>query len=175
MDQASFSLDSLPSSDSTCPYCGKTHQSVSHGYIYKQISIDHREVVGKRILCSRRHGRNGCGRTRQWYLADIVPQRQYRLSVFVAFICALLGGDAVEPAYLNAIGSNAQPRHAWRWLQSFQKQLPYWRSHSSPDSEVSAFTQRTAKLSILLPTLKALSNKLGKLTDWQIKFQQKLC
>ena len=60
MDQASFSLDSLPPSDSACPHCGKSEHSVSHGYLYKHISIDRREIVGKRILCSQRNGRQGC-------------------------------------------------------------------------------------------------------------------
>ena len=175
MDQASFSLDSLPHSDSACPYCGKIHQSVSHGYVYKQIAINQREVVGKRILCSRRHGRNGCGRTRQWYLANIVPGRHYRLSAFIAFVYALLGGDAVESAYIKATGSSAQPRHAWRWLKSFFKQLPSWRAYLSPTHEVVEAIQQVSTLRILLPTLKALSNKLGQLSHLQTKLQQPFC
>lgn len=175
MDQASFSLDSLPPSDSACPHCGQSEHSVSHGYLYKHVSINRREVVGKRILCSRRDGRNGCGRTRQWYLADVVPGRQYRLSVFIAFVHALLSGDAVEPAYLKAIGSNAQPRHAWRWLQCFLKQLPWWRTHLSPANEAVAVTQRSSTLRILLPTLKALSDKLWPLSHVQTQCQQRFC
>ena len=175
MDQASFSLDSLPPSDSACPYCGKIHQSVSHGYVYKQIAIGQREVVGKRILCSRRDGRSGCGRTRQWYLADVVPGRQYRLPVFIAFVHALLGGDAIEPAYLNSTGSSAQPRHAWRWLQSFIKQLPRWRLGLSPMLESLTTKPRSSTLNILLPTLQSLSRGLGGLSRFQNHFQFAFC
>lgn len=175
MDQASFSLNSLPPSDSACPHCGKSEHSVSHGYLYKQVSIDRREVVGKRILCSRRDGRSGCGRTRQWYLADVVPGRQYRLSVFIAFIRALLDGNAVEPAYLKAIGSSAQPRHAWRWLQSFLKQLPRWRTGLSLAAETLTIQSRSSILNILLPTLKALSDKLWPLSHVQTQSQQRFC
>lgn len=175
MDQASFSLDSLPSTDSACPHCGKSGHSISHGYLYKHVSIERREVVGKRILCSRHNGRNGCGRTRQWYLADVVPRRQYRLSVFIAFVHALLGGDAVEPAYLKATGSSAQPRHAWRWLQSFLKQLPRWRIGLSLAKETLTVTLRSSLLNILLPTLQSLSTSLGCLSRFQSHFQCALC
>ena len=175
MDQASFSLDSLPPSDSACPHCGKSGQSISHGYLYQQVSMDHREVVGKRILCSRRDGRKGCGRTRQWYLADVVPRRQHRLSVFIAFIHALLGGDAVESAYLKATGSSAQPRHAWRWLQRFLQQLPRWRIGLSPTAETLTTTLRSSRLKILLPTLQSLSMSLGCLSRFQSHFQFAFC
>ena len=101
MDQASFSLDSLSPSDNTCPHCGKSEHSVSHGYVYKQTASNHREVVGKRILCSRHDDRNGCGRTRQWCLVDVVPRRHYQLFVFILFIRNLLSGDAVGSAGLQ--------------------------------------------------------------------------
>lgn len=175
MDQASFSLDSLPTSDSACPHCGKSEHSVSHGYLYKQVSIDRREVVGKRILCSRRDGRHGCGRTRQWYLADVVPGRQYRLSVFIAFVSALLGGDAVESAYLKATRSSAQPRHAWRWLQSFIRRLPHWRTGLSLATETLAARSRSSTVHILLPTLHSLSRGLGGLRRFQSHFQCAFC
>ena len=175
MDHASFSLDSLPPSDSVCPHCGKTGHSVSHGYLYKHVSIERREVVGKRILCSQRDGRNGCGRTRQWYLADIVPRRQYRLSVFIAFIHALLGGDAIEPAYLKATSSSAQPRHAWRWLQAFLKHVPRWRIGLSLAKETLTITTDSSMLKILLPTLHTLSMSLGGLSRFQSHFQCAFC
>ena len=176
MDHASFSLDSQPLSDSTCPHCGKTNQSVSHGYVYKWTSDHHREVVGKRILCSRRYGRSGCGRTRQWYLADVVPQCQYRLSVFIAFIHALLAGDAVETAYTKTIvPSPNEPRQAWRWLQRFMKQLPRWRSCLSLTDETFEVKQRSSPLKKLLPTLKALSNKFDGLDNIQYQWQQCFC
>ena len=41
MDQASFSLDSLPPTDSACPHCGKSKHSASHGYLYEQVSIEY--------------------------------------------------------------------------------------------------------------------------------------
>lgn len=176
MDHASLSLNSLPPSDSVCPHCGKSEHSVSHGYLYKHVSSGRREVAGKRILCSSRYGRSGCGRTRQWYLADVVPQRHYRLSVFIAFVYALLDGDAVESAYTKAIGfSPSEPRHAWRWLQGFLKQLPGWRTRLSLSDETLQVNQRSSLLKKVLPTLSALSDKLGDVANIQLQWQQCFC
>lgn len=173
MDQASFSLDSLP--DNTCPHCEKSGQLVSHGYVYKQVANGQQEIVGKRILCSPHHDKSGCGRTHQWYLADVVPGRQYRLSVFIAFISALLDGDTVDQAYLAARAYPAQEsRHAWRWLQSFLKQLSRWRSHLSSITETLKVTQRSCALKVVLPTLQALQ-KLGNLNSFQSRFQHSFC
>ncbi len=176
MDHASFSLDSLPPSDSRCPYCGKDDQSVSHGYVYKHTSHGPREIVGKRILCSRHNGRSGCGRTRQWYLADVIPRRRYRLSVFIGFIQALFDGDSVELAYLKAMAfPPKEPRQAWRWLQRFRQQLPQWRSHLSLTDEVSRQQHASSLLTIVLPTLRALCHQLGHLMCFQNQYQQAFC
>lgn len=132
---------------------------MSHGYVYQPSSIDCREVVGKRILCSNRHGRTGCGRTRQLYLAEVIPRRQYRLSIVIAFIQALLAGTGVEKAYLNAINSpSGNPRHAWRWLKDFYQQLAQWRTLVSQVVETFIPTQRSKRLKVLLPTLERLFN-----------------
>ena len=173
MDQASFSLDSL--SDNTCPHCGKSGQLVSHGYAYKRVSNGQREIAGKRILCSPHHGKRGCGRTHQWYLADVVPGQQYRLTVFIGFINALLGGNTVDQAYLAARAYPAQEsRHAWRWLQRFLKQLSRWRARLSLITETLNFTQRSSTLSLVLPTLQALK-KQGDLNHFQVRFQHRFC
>ena len=176
MDQASFSLDSLSPSDSTCPHCGSSGESVSHGYVYKQRSDHCQEIVGKRILCSRRYGRSGCGRTRQWYLKDVLPGRRYRLSVLIVFINALLGGSSVEHAYLTALGFPPHgPRQGWRWLQRLMKQLSRWRITLSLKRENVEVTQRSANLKKLLPTLQALLDKLGNFNHIQTHYQHAFC
>jgi len=49
----------------TCQHCAKNDQFVSHGFVYKQRSIEIKEPVAKRIFCSNRHQRSGCGRSFQ--------------------------------------------------------------------------------------------------------------
>ena len=106
----------------------------------------------------------------------VVPGCQYRLQVFIAFIHALLGGDTVEQAYLKAIGFPPKdPRHAWRWLQRFLKQLSRWRTGLFLKTETIKVTQRSSTLQIVLPTLQALIDRLGDLNRFQTQYQQALC
>jgi hypothetical protein len=93
------------------------------------------------------------------YLADVIPRRQYRLSVVIAFIKALLDGVLVEPAYLDATGSTAkEARHGWRWIKDFFKPLAEWRTLISKPIETFVASQRSHDLSVLLPTLERLFN-----------------
>ena len=159
LDNFTYSLDSPLSPDNACTHCGKNDQWISHGYVYKDSSSDGIQVAGKRILCSDRYGRAGCGHTRQLYLADVIPRRQYRLSAVIAFIKALLVGALVEPAYLDAIGSTAkEARHGWRWIKDFLKSLAGWRILSSKPVETFVAPQRSHDLTVLLPTLERLVN-----------------
>lgn len=159
LDHFTSSLDAFPSPDNTCAHCGKYDQWVSHGCVYKDSPTDAAQVVGKRIICSNRYGRTGCGRTRQLYLADVIPNRQYRLAVLIAFIERLLGGALVEQAYLDAIGcATKEPRQAWRWLKDLFKQLPQWRTLIAKPVECFVPPQRSRCLKRLLPTLERLFN-----------------
>lgn len=174
LEQFTFSLNSL-SSDNACTHCGKNDQWVSHGYIFKASPGHHDPIAGKRILCSNRYGRSGCGRTRQLYLDDVIPHRQYRLSVVTAFIQALLGGIQVEQAYRDAIGSILKDaRHAWRWINDFFKTLPTWRtldalSFRAEQAQRTIAKKRSHRLATLLPTLSLLS---GQLSQYQRQFQR---
>jgi hypothetical protein len=97
-----------------CPVCHQTQQWVSHGYLYKTSTQQH---VGKRILCSRRYGKSGCGHSQSLYLACVIPQRRYPLSVLLAFVWALINGQTVECAYFHAIRhTHSSSRQAWRRL-----------------------------------------------------------
>lgn len=174
LDQFTASLDSL-SSDNTCSHCGKNDQWLSHGYVYKNSLTDSDPVAGKRILCSNRYGRSGCGRTRQLYLANIIPRRQYRLSTVIVFIQTLLSGMVVEDAYRKAIASTTkESRNAWRWINDFFKSLSGWRTLSSlslkhEQEEPITSHHRSHKLTILLPTLNLLPTQLSR---YQLQFQR---
>lgn len=74
-----------------CLHCLKHDQFVSHGIIYKQRSMAVAEKVGKRLFCSNRSGRMGCGRTFQLYVASEVPSFRYGAAQLFVFISALAG------------------------------------------------------------------------------------
>lgn len=137
--------------------------------MYKDSPSGCLQVVGKRILCSNRYGRTGCGHTRQLYLADVIPKRRYALSVAIVFIHALINGALAEEAYLKAVGPTVNDaRHAWRWLKDFYKTLSQWRTMIVQSMEDKIVTQRSPILKIIVPTLAAL---LPHLNHFQLLFQ----
>jgi hypothetical protein len=117
-----------------CSHCGRAHQLVSHGFIRKkQPGWREPQSVGKRVFCSNRHHRTGCGRTMQLYLDSTLRYMHYAGSAVVAFVILLLTGASITLAYTQV--TNAQtPRHAYRWLQRLHANLSVYRSvlHQPP-------------------------------------------
>jgi hypothetical protein len=117
-----------------CHHCQRTRQLVSHGFIYKKRALGiPLEVVGKRVFCSNRNQRTGCGRTLRLYLDIAVRYLHYIGEQVVAFVFALMSGMRVQQAYFQSTGT-ADPRHAYRWLRRLRMQLSSYRSlmHQPP-------------------------------------------
>lgn len=111
-----------------CISCGESHL-VSHGYIYKKDSSTTEPVpVGKRVICSKRYGRTGCGRTMQLYLDSRVRYLHYAGCCVVAFVCWLMAGITISEAYQDVTGTE-DPRNAYRWLSKLSEQFSVYRSH----------------------------------------------
>lgn len=151
---------------------------MSHGYIYKHLPAQGRCVAGKRILCSPHYHRNGCGRTRQLYLADIIPRRRYTLSVVITFIRALLRGRSVVRSFHQAIGTPGDvmaqdARHAWRWLNAFLQSLSAWRTLQGMswrhEQATSHPKHRSRRVAGLVPTLQLL---LPRLSAYHVQIQR---
>ena len=134
-----------------CAHCLKNNQFVSHGIVYKQHSITEREPVGKRIICSNRYGRSGCGRTIQLYVSDRVPRLHYDASVVFVFISLLMAKVCVSQAYQQATGQ-FETRNAWRWLTKLIRQLSTYRCTLSARTTAIVHHQ-SRRLQLLLPTL----------------------
>lgn len=110
-----------------CQHCQQTKQLVSHGFIRKKRVGGDPQAVGKRILCSNRHHRTGCGRTMQLYLDSTLRYLHHAGSAVVAFVLSLLAGVSIAAAYMQATGADA-PRHAYRWLHRLDRQTSFYRS-----------------------------------------------
>jgi hypothetical protein len=148
---------SLDHHDLTCTSCKARGQFVSHGFCYKQQNFAATTTAGKRILCSQRSGRTGCGRTVQLYVASEVPRLHYGATPLFAFITALLANFSVTAAYDKAVGK-VNSRHAWRWFKKLTQQLIVYRHYLHRDAHLTSPTFKTQSQSrqILLPTLHAL-------------------
>ncbi|MCU4676866.1 hypothetical protein N7931_14630 [Catenovulum sp. 2E275] len=124
LDFLTQSLDSL-NSNQTCQHCACSDSWISHGFIYRQSGLK----VGKRILCAKRYGKSGCGRTLALYLADVIPNRRYSFSVIWALVLSLQHGSTVEQAYYLTIGHcHFSHRQAYPWLSALYAQLGFFRS-----------------------------------------------
>lgn len=110
-----------------CQHCQQTHQLVSHGFIRKKQVGGDPHPVGKRVFCSNRHSRTGCGRTMQLYLDSTLRHMHHAGSALAAFVLSLLAGISIAHAYLQATGTD-NPRHAYRWLHRLDAQISSYRS-----------------------------------------------
>ena len=73
-----------------CQHCSSTDHWVSHGFVYKKDYGGNRLTVGKRVLCSNRGCKKGCGRTVRLYLAQRTPRMHYAMTAIFMFLQALL-------------------------------------------------------------------------------------
>lgn len=136
-----------------CASCGLSKPLVRHDFIYKDRCSDAPRCVGKRLRCSPRSGRGGCGATVRLRLADELPQRQYGIAQLDAFLVALIIGGSIEAAYCNATGA-LSARNGFRWLKRLYHKLPCFRTYLGPGAAgADRVLARSARLSILLSTL----------------------
>lgn len=156
LHQFTLSLDAH-SDKLQCQHCFKNDQFVSHGFIYKKQHQNDTQAVGKRIFCSNRCGRSGCGSTWQLYLSQEIPSLYYSTFEVFAFLCALMASLSIQSAYEQATGTE-DPRNAYRWLSRLQNKLVDYRcllkTREQPDSQT--FQSRCKRFQILLPTLQSL-------------------
>ena len=151
-----------------CAHCQRSRQLVSHGFIRKKRVGAQPLAVGKRVFCSNRNQRTGCGRTMQLYLDATVRYLHHGGATVAAFILALMTGLSIETAYTGSTGAGTA-RNAYRWLARLSTQLPCYRSlsHRAPlhESGASAAPGRSVRQSILMATFEALLQR----------FEQPLC
>lgn len=111
-----------------CHHCKRSHQLISHGFVYKKQAVAEQErAVGKRVFCSNRNGRTGCGRTIRLYLDTCVRYLHDAGCCVVAFVALLMRGMSVQRAYHQVTGTQ-DPRHAYRWLHKLWAQMSVYRS-----------------------------------------------
>lgn len=166
-----MTLDCQPDSIQ-CWNCSKQGQFVSHGFVYKQQHQGQLRIVGKRIFCSDRNGRSGCGRTLRLYLATELAFLHYSAAVMALFLRALLDGSTIQEAY-RAATQTLEPRNAYRWLNKLQRRLIDYRrfvaSTRSPTER--PFRTKNKQRHILLSTLLALFERRGNCACYQQQTQ----
>ena len=145
-----------------CKRCLKQDPFVSHGFVYKKEHNGKKRTVGKRLFCSNRYGRSGCGSTFQLYVREAIPGHRYNTHHLFTFLDSLLALLTVQKAYEKATGTG-DPRNAWRWLNKLQAQLICYRCVLETRSEdvVETFKSKCKRLQVLLPTIQRLFLKIS--------------
>ncbi len=141
-----------------CRHCSKGEHFVAHDFIYKKQNNGLKKIVGRRIFCSNRYGRTGCGATYRLYLATIVPTFKFTSPNISRFIKSLLDNNSIQKAYKEATGSE-DPRNAYRWLNKLYRTLTSYRAAINRfNHDANQRVYQTKRFKILLPTFCHLFN-----------------
>jgi len=143
-----------------CPICSKRGQLVSHGYLYRWIGGILR-VVGKRILCAARRGRNGCGSTQSLYIKTDLPRFHYTVvHVCHFFMCLVFLKKSVAESYQLATNCY-DSRNAYRWVSKAKNKFSQYRHFLERQSlESTDFTNvASSQLRVLMATIRGLFDK----------------
>lgn len=172
LDAFTLSLDSLGETI-RCAHCDRCNQLISHGFIYRQCASTKKEPVGKRVLCSNRYGRSGCGKTQQLYVAHRFPFLRYGAAQLLIFLYSLLRERSLEDAYEAATGQ-VEPRNAWRWLKRLMHNLSDFRCFIKTrlKSAGTALHLKNRRFSLLLSALKPLLSQLPHCPCHHYQLQQ---
>jgi hypothetical protein len=88
-------LESARHRDCPCPHCGRWGTLVGHGFVHGYDPAETERVLrGRRLLCSNRHRRAGCGRTVAVLLATALRRRVATTASLSALWRALANGRA---------------------------------------------------------------------------------
>lgn len=161
LDRFTLSLDSAPK-PLICSQCHQADQFVSHGFVYKNLNQNKRQTIGKRLFCSNRSGRSGCGRTCQLYIRQALPSLQYNTHHLFIFLSSLMASLSIQAAYQKATG-RLEPRNAYRWLIKLQDKLIEYRAPFKRKAHGTAhsFLSRVRRLQLLLSSFSILFLQLN--------------
>lgn len=158
-----------------CQHCSKKDQFVSHGFVYKKQYHAKTRPVGKRLFCSNRAGRSGCGRTIRLYLTTELARLHYTATHLTVFLLRLLAGQSTQQAY-QAATQTTEPRNGWRWLNLLQRRLIDYRAFINPPiaRPPARFRAVTKQRRILLSTLQRFFSTFGEsaCSQYQSKTQR---
>jgi len=156
-----------------CGHCEQRDQFVSHGFVYKEPSGT--DPIGKRIICTNRFGKQGCGHTVRLYLSTAAPRHQYTAIHLFLFLSALMTGQSIDAAYHRATGAS-DTRNGHRWTRKLCQKLTTFRSLATlvVTTCQTLWRRRSRQLQLLLATLQSLFTTIGvsSCAGYQHTFQQ---
>lgn len=109
-----------------CPHCRQIGCLILHGYLYGYGDTD---MVrrGRRIFCSNRQKKTGCGRTFSILMAGFIKHCMIPSGSVSSFLSKIAQGDRPVTAF-RALGGQMNENAGYRILRQFRKQLPRIRT-----------------------------------------------
>lgn len=112
-DEAGLEQARLQAKQDHCPHCGRADTLVGHGLLYGYAAHGSETIVrGRRLLCSNRHRRPGCGHTVAVLLATVLACCVVSTRVLSALVEAFIDGHAP-----SAVDLPVHPRSRTRLWQ----------------------------------------------------------
>lgn len=112
-----------------CPHCRVTGTLILHGYLrgYDLKKIDTQIIRGRRIFCSNRNRRRGCGRTWSVMLATMLKGFIVQTSHLWGFLKNIVKGMNVFQAF-NTLDIRLSPTSTYRLYKRLYENQPHIRS-----------------------------------------------
>lgn len=82
-----------------CIHCGMTGMLILHGYLYGLDEYRSRSIKGRRVYCSNRNNRKGCGRTILYRIIDYLQRTLISTDMAWQFLEHILMGSSIENSY----------------------------------------------------------------------------
>lgn len=155
--------------DVVCQVCRSSRAWVSHGFVYKKARGGEKEQVGKRVLCSNRGQRQGCGHTERLYVSERTPRLHYSVTCVFVFMSALVS-MSIAQAYFKATGCSSD-RNAYRWLHKLDVSTPHHRERIRDLHQASSEASDSRRLQLIADSFSALAATFGSAEAFQVKTQ----
>ena len=140
-----------------CPHCRQTGFLLGHGFLRGYAERSSEAVVrGRRLFCSNRANKTGCGRTFSVKLATVLAGFVVRTLTLWQFASSALSGQTRRAAWISAAGgalSLSSGYRLWRRLREAQTTVRsrLWRQSPPPACDASEpLAQLLAHLQSLL-------------------------
>lgn len=131
-------LDRLPLLP--CTHCGRCGNLIGHGFLQGYAERGSSQLIrGRRILCSNRGKKRGCGRTVSTLLSLFIERCSIAAATLWALFCGLAGGSSVARA-AKETNFPQTLRSAYRRGAALKRRSLAWRSWLSVRTPTPAST-----------------------------------
>ena len=152
-----------------CPHCSTIGTLNAHGYLRGYGEASSCVIRARRIFCSNRGSRPGCGRTHSFFPPNIIPAFQFLAELLWRFLSLLLLGATLRGAFLSCFGMRDTGRAYGLWKRCLKAQLLIrhrltMRCHPPPSKQQRPFLQ------VLEHLVQAFPNSLCPIAAYQEYF-----